>query len=414
MKNGIVDYILKHSEKRGKRLKYDFMPSLLEIIERPAHIGGTIIISTVFLLLIVAVVWAALSQMDVVVVASGTTLPEGNMCTVQSFSSGIIQCISIDEGVHVKKGDPLIQLDTEQIDLSIEDLNFRIGMENAKNDAYEWIYSGNAISDFNIWFFDEAYHQSIDAIFEEDNSFVNEKEILKATIEASTIELEILESTKKRYERYGYSKSEIEEQGLRIEQQKIANSQTELQMDELISKRAAHLLNMINETNESIRDLNVKLDAALLNKGYCTILAPVNGFVNRLEVNSEGQVVMNNQTLLTILPSDSPLELQCFVLSKDIADIFIGQEVKIKLDAYPYSDYGTIKGIVNYISPSSFNDEKSGNGYVVSVAFENTNSNIKIISGLGGTVEIQIGKRSILEYLIEPIVKGVNNSMKEK
>ena len=76
MDNKMTEYILKHSRKKDRELKYDFMPPLLEIIERPAHKAGTVIILGVFSLLITAIIWACLSKIDVVVTASGSVQPE--------------------------------------------------------------------------------------------------------------------------------------------------------------------------------------------------------------------------------------------------------------------------------------------------------------------------------------------------
>ena len=75
MDNKLTEYILKHSKKHDRELKYDFMPSLLEIIERPMHKAGTIIILSSFSLLIAAIVWACLSEIDVVITSNGSIQP---------------------------------------------------------------------------------------------------------------------------------------------------------------------------------------------------------------------------------------------------------------------------------------------------------------------------------------------------
>ena len=84
------DYVLRHSGKRDRELKYDFMPSMLEIIERPAHKAGTVIILGVFTLLIAAIVWACLSEVDIVVTSSGTMQPVGNISSLNTYTSGTV------------------------------------------------------------------------------------------------------------------------------------------------------------------------------------------------------------------------------------------------------------------------------------------------------------------------------------
>ena len=122
MNNPITEYILKHSRKKDKELKYDFMPSLLEIIERPAHKAGTVIILGVFTLLIAAVIWACLSKIDVVVTSSGSVQPIGNLNVVQSYAGGVVEAINIEEGEYVQAGDVLIHLNTETLDVDEKQL----------------------------------------------------------------------------------------------------------------------------------------------------------------------------------------------------------------------------------------------------------------------------------------------------
>jgi len=101
------EYIFKHSCKRDKELKYDFMPSMLEIIERPSHKAGTVIILGVFTLLIAAIVWACLSKIDIVVTSSGTMQPVGNISTLNTYANGTVKAINVEEGAYVKVGDVL-------------------------------------------------------------------------------------------------------------------------------------------------------------------------------------------------------------------------------------------------------------------------------------------------------------------
>lgn len=118
----MTEYILKHSRKKDKELKYDFMPSLLEIIERPAHKAGMVIILGVFTLLIAAIVWACLSKIDVVVTSSGSMQPIGNINVVQSYAGGFVKSIDVEEGTYVHAGDVLIELNTESLDIDEDQL----------------------------------------------------------------------------------------------------------------------------------------------------------------------------------------------------------------------------------------------------------------------------------------------------
>ena len=139
MDNKLTEYVLKHSKKRDKELKYDFMPSLLEIIERPAHKAGTVIILSVFSMLIIAVIWACCSKIDVVVTSSGTIQPVGNICSLNSYASGTIKAINVEEGSYVEAGDVLIELDTQSLDIDVDTLQNQKEVLDAQKKIYTMI-----------------------------------------------------------------------------------------------------------------------------------------------------------------------------------------------------------------------------------------------------------------------------------
>ena len=144
------------------------------------------------------------------------------------------------------------------------------------------------------------------------------------------------------------------------------------------------------------------------------VLDPVRGYINSISVNQIGDTVSSTQELAYIVPIDEPIEMFCYVKNMDIADIDIGMDVEIKLDAYPYNKYGTVKGKVKYISPSSFVNDQLGSVYLIKVRVLNKNNEIKLTSGLTGNVEIKIGKRTVMDYFLDPIMKGFGESLKEK
>ncbi|WP_296580032.1 HlyD family efflux transporter periplasmic adaptor subunit [Ruminococcus sp.] len=160
--------------------------------------------------------------------------------------------------------------------------------------------------------------------------------------------------------------------------------------------------------------INSELEKYELSKNNQQIKAPVNGYINSISVNSIGENVTAAQQVITIVPAGADVEMVCYFKNMDIADIKVGMEAEIKLEAYPYNKYGTVKGTVKYISPSSFNTEKMGSVYLVKLEVENTNPDISIMSGLTGAVEVKVGKQSVMRYFLDPIVKGFGDSMKEK
>ena len=175
------------------------------------------------------------------------------------------------------------------------------------------------------------------------------------------------------------------------------------------------------QINSSISDINSKLKQAeselekyQLSLEYQKITAPVNGYINSIAVNNIGETVTSAQQIATIVPADTPVEMVCYVKNMDIADIQVNMNAEIKLEAYPYNKYGTVKGTVKYISPSSFNSEQLGSVYLVKLDITDVPEGINIVSGLSGSVEIKTDKRTVMDYFLDPIIKGFGESLKEK
>ena len=170
----------------------------------------------------------------------------------------------------------------------------------------------------------------------------------------------------------------------------------------------------ISEINSKLSQINAELDKYRLSIEYQKIVSPVNGYINSIAVNNIGETVTTAQQVVTIVPADTPVEMVCYVKNMDIADIKVSMDAEIKLEAYPYNKYGTVKGKVKYISPSSFNTEQMGSVYLVKLDVDDSNPKINVMSGLSGAVEIKIDKRSVMSYFLDPIIKGFGDSLKEK
>lgn len=141
-----------------------------------------------------------------------------------------------------------------------------------------------------------------------------------------------------------------------------------------------------------------------------TINAPTSGLVTTLDVRSPGTVVQAGQNLATIAPSGTPLVVEVLVPNKDIAFIEQGLPVKLKFDAFPYQDYGTVEGRVTYVSPDAQVDKEAGSFYKVNIAPEQTAINargrsIPLRPGLAVTANIITERKSILSLLFEPFRK---------
>ena len=413
MDNKMTEYILKHSRKKDKELKYDFMPSLLEIIERPAHKVGTVIILGVFTLLIAAIIWACFSKIDVVVTSSGSVQPIGNINVVQSYAGGFVKAINVKEGTYVHAGDLLIELNTEALDVDEEQLETQKKILEEQQKVYNKIIADEDVSNIKVSDYEMDLQPYIQAILDSDTSYKNTLSNLEKEKSTAELNQQIGELQLEEYQNNGTTR-QAQSQELSNQQYALAVEQSELKIKDTKTQYSAQVNSKLSEISSQLDEINSNIEKYRLSKEYQNITAPVNGYVNSIAVNTIGETVTSAEQLVTIVPDNTPVEMVCYVKNMDIADIRVGMEAEIKLEAYPYNKYGTVKSTVKYISPSSFNSEQLGSVYLVKLEMDNSNENIDVISGLSGTVEIKTDKRTVMEYFLDPIIKGFGESLKEK
>lgn len=360
-------YILKNSKNRENNLKYDFMPSLLEIIERPTHVAGRIIVLAITVLLIIAILWAYLAKIDVVVSGIGSITTEVDVGIVASQTSGVVKKLYVSEGDYVKKGDILLEFDTSEIDLQIEQLEKELDFCKVQREVlYQFVSDVDA--KVQVDDYDEKYKYVV-------NNIIYENELYKFQREQSFMNSDI---SKIQYE------AGLNERIITIEQQ-IRSYQEQLEKQKLL-----------------LEDMVIK--------------AQTTGYILSSSVSYEGQVLIGFDELFVIVPDESKYVFEGYILDKDVADVSIGDVVQIKLQSYSFSDYGAVTGTISYISSSTISVGGIGNVYVIRAVIdeEHLHKDIELMSGLSGSIEINIGKRSVLDYFMEPIIGDLENSLSEK
>lgn len=413
MDNKLTEYVLKHSKKRDKELKYDFMPSLLEIIERPAHKAGTVIIVGIFTLLIAAIIWACCSKIDVVVTSTGSIQPVGNINVVKSYSSGTVKSINAVEGQYVNQGDVLIELDTEALDIDVNQLNSQKMILESQHEIYTMIKASKDMSTVKITDYETELQPYIQAILDSDTNYKNKLANLEKEKSNADLNHQIAKIQLEEYKSSG-TRRQREMQELVVQQNALAMEQADIKINDTKTQYSAQINSQLSQISSQLDEIEANLEKYRLSKEYQNITAPVNGYVNSVAVNTLGETVTSAQDMVTIVPVNTPVEMVCYVKNMDIADIEMGMETEIKLEAYSYNKYGTVKGTVKHISPSSFSSEQLGSVYLVKIDITDIPKGINLTSGLSGNVEIKTGKRTVMSYFLDPIIKGFGESLKEK
>lgn len=149
------------------------------------------------------------------------------------------------------------------------------------------------------------------------------------------------------------------------------------------------------------------------------LTAPVSGVVQQLAVHTVGGVVTPAEPLMIIVPENEKLEVEAFIENKDIGFVWAGQPVQIKVETFPFTKYGLIEGKLINVSDDAIEDEKLGLIYAAKVQMDKTTMDVdgrmvNLTPGMSMTVEIQIGKRRVIEYFMSPLLKHGKESIRER
>ena len=321
-----------------------------------------------------------------------------------------MKSINVSEGAFVKKGETLINLDTESLDIDEKKLENQKKILEMQKEIYQKINKGEDISKLKIDKYDDELQPYVKAIKDSDASYKNTLESLEKEKSTADLNKQIAEIQREEYNENG-SDRQKRMQELTVNQYQEAIEEADLKIKDAKMQYSVQINSKITEINGQLDEINSDLEKYKLSKEYQQITSPVDGYVNSIAVNTVGQAVSSAEELV---PENAEPEMVCYIKNMDIADIEVGTETEIKLEAYPYNKYGTVKGNVTYISPSAFVNEKMGSVYLVKINITEIPDGIDIISGLSGNIEIKIGKRSVMDYFLDPIKKGFGESLKEK
>ena len=181
------------------------------------------------------------------------------------------------------------------------------------------------------------------------------------------------------------------------------------------AKEVTELSHNIGAMSASLSEIRNKRIQIEKQKQY--LKSPIEGYVNKILVHTEGGVVQPAEKIMTIVPKDASKIIKAQVMNQDVGFIESGMPVSIKVDTYNFQKYGILDGVVTVVSPNSIEDEKLGPIYEVYIEPKNTTLLVEgkeqtIKYGMSTTNEIKIGKRRIIEFFIYPLIKYMDESIK--
>ena len=361
-------------------------------------------------LLVVAVVWASLAQVDIVARAPARVVPDGREQIIASLEGGILRELYVKEGQQVREGQRLAQIDPTRFEAQqAEGQSRRLALRGAVA-RLEAEATGRPLA-----FPDE--------VREADEVIEGETAAYRARLFALQEALQLTERNAALLQRELRVAESMSAKGLmsEVEVMRLRRQVNELQMAtrERINRfrqdASTELVKVRNELTLLEQQRVVREDALRRTE----LVSPVRGVVRAIRANTVGGVIAPGAPVMEIMPVGSRVLVEARIHPRDIGFVKVGQDVVVKLSAYEYTVYGGLKGTVQSISPDALTDERGGlpggegTYYRALVRADRTSLNpgptarrLDVLPGMTGMADIRTGERSVLSFVLRPMLKS--------
>jgi len=447
---------------------WDFSPAILQAQHAPPSPLPRLVLYILLTLCATLLLWAVFGRLDIVAVAQGKLVPETFLKVVQPSDSGVVKEILVKEGDQVAAGQVLMRMDTSisaadgkvlekdlqlrvlqlrRIDAELNDMPIKketgddpalFARVEAQYRAHQQAYAdaldteraalAKAQHDLNSAIEVESKLKQTLPIFEE-----QEKGWDQLAKEGFAGKLMALDRTRSRIE----TQHELQAQTQNVESLKATIMQSSKRIAQITSNYHQQLHNERIDAESQHNKLDQELAKQSYRHGLLELRAPQAGMVKDLATHTSGTVVSPGTVLATIVPDSEPLLAEVWVTNLDAGFVVPRQDAKIKLVAYPFQQYGMLDGVVRHVGADA-SDHPGGNGglaqanevdkpqagqaqlsYRALVALKSTElesrgQRFKLTPGMQVSAEINLGSRTVVEYLLSPIQKTAHEAWRER
>ncbi len=433
-----------------------FLPAELALQDTPVSPAPRVLMWVLMTFMLLVAIWATFGHMDVVATASGRVVPNDRIKTIQPFETAAVKKIHVTDGQRVKRGDRLIELDatTAQADAASigSDLDMaRLQIQRARamltaldEGKLSALSRPDGISD-------ERFQEAVHLLQSQYDEYVAKLSRSTAEIAKKNAELHSAQALVHQFEQtvplvrqkaedfkrlaaqnFVARHSYIEQEQARIEQEASLAAQRSRVKEIAAALLEAHgqhsalsaevqreNLNSLHEGNRKSTALEQDMIKALSRAQLMTLTAPVDGTVQQLAVHTVGGVVTPAQPVMMIVPRDNLLEVEAFIENKDIGFIKPDQDADVKIETFLYTKYGTVPAKVVSVSHDAINDEKRGLVYSTRIKMAHTTIMVEgvpvnLSPGMAVMVDVKTGKRRVIDYFLDPLLKYKNESLRER
>lgn len=431
-----------------------YMSSLSQAALEKPTVKSQMVVWVILLVAVWLIVWSNYAELDKIVRGEGKVVPSSQIQIIQNLEGGIVEELFIRSGDKVAKGQVLIKLDNTQFSSSFDESELREAELTAKSqrlaaEAFNTPFriSKDVITDSLIQALYDREHQ---LYISRQKQLLTTDNILVEQIQQKKLELQEAYSQQKQLTRsLNLLKKEVSfmkplvKQGIasqvdllkleREENEALSNLKSvqfsipkiKSAIIEARSKRDDAKETFANEAQEQMnqvlaeKEQLIKSKAALQDRVDRTdVKSPVNGTIKQMFVNTIGGVVQPGSDIVEIVPDDDSLVLETKILPADIGFIYLGLKAKVKFTAYDFAIYGGLDGSVVRISADTITDEDGNSFYIARIKTDKNHLGAKdkplyLLPGMTSSVDIIVGKHTVLDYLLKPIIKAKDMALRE-
>ncbi len=440
-------------QRKKKNINYDFYPNHIALIEKPLTPYSRYIASIISFSVIAFIMWASLGKLNVQSSATGKLIVAGHSQVIQIYEHSRLAVLHVKEGQKVNQGDALLTLDILGVDEEVKGLQKKIDsllLLKLRYQALSQEASPQKLYHFNK--LDEKTKKSILI------SYQKEKDEFESNINLIDTEIEInnknqtmihnellsLNTLKENINQRFLLKKKLFIKKIISQMEYLENEKELLEINRVITiKNAEYQLIKSQEKklNENLDTLEKQkklewhdkykqyeselliysqnLNHAQKRQQLKIVRSPVTGTVQQITNYTLGSSLQPSQQVMTIIPDNQHNIAEVNILNKDIGFIHVGQKAMIKIDAFPYTRYGTLEGNITNIAKDSIQHEQLGLVYPATIELntqmiESNNQQYSLAPGMSLVAEIIIDKRRVIDYFLSPIEVYRHNALTEK
>ena len=442
-----------------------FLPAALSLQDTPVHPAPRRLAWGLMSLLLVALVWSYVGQVDVVSVAPGRIIVSDRTKIIQPLETSVVKAVLVKDGDRVQAGQVLVELDAtmataDKVNVQ-EQLDSAVSEEQRTATLLRALGSGallpgrmDAVSVYG----DTATlrpgrmaetaraqlrseWQDILAKLSKFDAELSRRQAELATVHEIIAKLETTiplaqarETDYKKLVEQGYVSGHATQDKTRerielerdLSTQRARASEAQFVLQETQQAKAAYraeTVRLLGDRNALAttkrHQLDTDQDKANRRERLTRLTAPVAGIIQQLAIHTTGGVVTQAQPLMIVVPDSAQVSAEVNIANLDIGFVNAGQTAEVKLETFPYTRYGTVMATVNVVTADAVTDEKKGSYYPATLTLSQKDmlidgKRIRLSPGMNITAEIKTGQRRVIEYLLSPVQRAGSESLRER